>query len=137
MPFLSFKGLCSYLLEQFHDAKERGVVIGFDARHNSTRCVCVRACARCMHACAYRQCQCSLLDRFAKLAANAFVSKGVKVFLFSRITPTPFVVSAPPVSITQLRKAQGATFSVDCIPIGAPTLLRCTEAVFQFMAQQP
>lgn len=59
------QGLCSYLLEQFQDAKERGVVIGFDARHNS--------------------------DRFAKLAANAFESKGVKVYLFSRITPTPFV----------------------------------------------
>ena len=38
VPFLLLKGLCSYLLEKFHDAKERGVVIGFDARHNSDRC---------------------------------------------------------------------------------------------------
>jgi phosphomannomutase len=32
-----FKGLAKYLLKKISDAKERGVVIGFDARHNSER----------------------------------------------------------------------------------------------------
>jgi phosphoglucomutase/phosphopentomutase len=60
------QGLCSYLMEQFPEAKARGVIIGFDARHNSSR--------------------------FAKRAASAFLSKGFKVYLFSSITPTPYVV---------------------------------------------
>jgi phosphoglucomutase/phosphopentomutase len=59
------QGLCSYLMEQFPEAKARGVIIGFDARHNSSR--------------------------FAKRAASAFLSKGFKVYLFSSITPTPYV----------------------------------------------
>lgn len=32
------------------------------------------------------------LFRFARLAANTFISQGVPVYLFSDITPTPFVV---------------------------------------------
>ena len=42
-----------------------GAVIGFDARYNS--------------------------DRWAKLAAGVFLRKGIRVYLFSKITPTPFV----------------------------------------------
>ena len=42
-----------------------GAVVGFDARYNSSR--------------------------WAKLAAGVFLRKGIKVYLFSRITPTPFV----------------------------------------------
>lgn len=32
------------------------------------------------------------LFRFARLAANTFISQGVPVYLFSDIIPTPFVV---------------------------------------------
>ncbi|CAG2177419.1 unnamed protein product, partial [Oppiella nova] len=46
----------------------KGVVIGFDGRHNSLR--------------------------FAQLSANAFLSLGIKVHLFSAIVPTPFVAFA-------------------------------------------
>ena len=31
------QGLCRYLEKLFPDLKERGVVVGFDARHNSER----------------------------------------------------------------------------------------------------
>jgi len=31
------QGLCRYLEEVFPDLKDRGVVVGFDARHNSER----------------------------------------------------------------------------------------------------
>lgn len=59
------QGLAKYLLEVDESAKDKGVVIGFDGRHNSTR--------------------------FAQLSANAFLSLGIKVYLFSSVSPTPFV----------------------------------------------
>ena len=33
------QGVCKYLLSQFSDLKQRGFVVGFDARHNSRRFV--------------------------------------------------------------------------------------------------
>ena len=33
------------------------------------------------------------ISRFARLAATTFISQGIPVYLFSDITPTPFVVS--------------------------------------------
>lgn len=33
------------------------------------------------------------LSRFARLAATTFITQGIPVYLFSNITPTPFVVS--------------------------------------------
>lgn len=36
--------------------------------------------------------------RFARLAANTFISQGVPVYLFSDIIPTPFVVGSPNIS---------------------------------------
>ncbi|CAK8683742.1 unnamed protein product [Clavelina lepadiformis] len=60
------QGFYEYLFKRFgNDLKEKGVIIGFDSRHNSRR--------------------------FAALAANVFVLKGVKVYLYSKIVPTPFV----------------------------------------------
>nr|CAB3264816.1 phosphoglucomutase-2 [Phallusia mammillata] len=60
------QGFCQYLFQEFGESlKSRGVVIGFDSRHNSTR--------------------------FATLAANCFALSGVKVYLYSKIVPTPFV----------------------------------------------
>ncbi|KAJ7407782.1 Phosphoglucomutase-2 [Pitangus sulphuratus] len=66
------QGFCRYLEKNFSDLKKRGVVIGFDARaHLSSG---------------------GSSKRFARLAANTFISQGVPVYLFSDIIPTPFVV---------------------------------------------
>ena len=63
------QGFFQYLNSFFgqEELKERGIVLGFDARHNS--------------------------ERFAHLTAGIFLRAGVKVYLFRQITPTPFVVS--------------------------------------------
>ena len=55
------------------DLKEKGVVIGFDARAHPPSG--------------------GNSKRFATLAATVFINRGVPVYLFSDITPTPFVVS--------------------------------------------
>lgn len=61
------KGLAVYLAEHVAEAKEKGVIVGFDGRHNSSR--------------------------FAELAAATFLHKGLKVYLFEGVIPTPLVVS--------------------------------------------
>ncbi|XP_076021584.1 phosphopentomutase [Genypterus blacodes] len=65
------QGFCHYLEECFGDLKERGVVVGYDARAHPASGGGSR--------------------RFASLAAAVFISRGVPVHLFSDITPTPFV----------------------------------------------
>ncbi|XP_053712112.1 phosphopentomutase-like [Synchiropus splendidus] len=65
------QGFCCYLEEIFGNLKERGVVIGYDARAHPTSG--------------------GSSKRFASLAAAVFISRGVPVYLFSDITPTPFV----------------------------------------------
>ncbi|XP_056585482.1 phosphoglucomutase-2 [Triplophysa dalaica] len=65
------QGFCRYLEQCFTDLKKRGVVIGFDARaHPSSG---------------------GSSKRFSSLAAAVFISRGVPVYLFSDITPTPYV----------------------------------------------
>jgi phosphoglucomutase/phosphopentomutase len=60
------QGFLAYLKKHFGaKLNENGVIIGYDARHNSSR--------------------------FARLTANIFLRAGVPVFLFRQITPTPFV----------------------------------------------
>ncbi|XP_052794859.1 phosphopentomutase-like [Mya arenaria] len=59
------QGLCAYLLKTTPQAKEMGVCVGYDGRHNS--------------------------KRFAQLTATIFLHKGVKVYLFSKLCPTPYV----------------------------------------------
>ena len=61
------QGWCEWLLKEHSKeaVAEKGVVIGFDNRHGS--------------------------ERFSLLAAKVFVSKGIKVFRFSSLCPTPFV----------------------------------------------
>ncbi|XP_064609937.1 phosphopentomutase-like [Liolophura sinensis] len=59
------QGLLKYLESACSDLKERGVVVGFDGRHNSRR--------------------------FAWLTAAIFMHAGVKVYLFSNLCPTPYV----------------------------------------------
>lgn len=65
------QGFCHYLEESFDNLKERGVVIGYDARAHPPSG--------------------GSSKRFASLAAAVFISRGVPVHLFSDITPTPFV----------------------------------------------
>ncbi|KRX42084.1 Phosphoglucomutase-2 [Trichinella murrelli] len=60
------QGLCSYMLKVNNKVtKQLSVVIGCDARHNSRR--------------------------FANLSANVFNRKGIQVYYFSNIVPTPLV----------------------------------------------
>ncbi|XP_031839249.1 phosphoglucomutase 2 isoform X2 [Nomia melanderi] len=59
------QGLSTYLLDAVCNASEKGVIIGYDGRHCS--------------------------KRFAELTAAIFVAKNVKVYLFSKIVPTPFI----------------------------------------------
>ncbi|XP_034544804.1 phosphoglucomutase-2 [Notolabrus celidotus] len=65
------QGFCHYLEESFGNLKERGVVIGYDARAHPPSG--------------------GGSKRFASLAAAVFISRGVPVHLFHDITPTPFV----------------------------------------------
>uniref|UniRef100_A0A3B1JXH5 Phosphoglucomutase 2 n=1 Tax=Astyanax mexicanus TaxID=7994 RepID=A0A3B1JXH5_ASTMX len=65
------QGFCRYLEQCFTDLKERGVVIGFDAREHTASG--------------------GSSKRFASLAAAILTSRGVPVYLFSVFTPTPYV----------------------------------------------
>lgn len=63
------QGLAKYLVQTNNrKATENGVIIGYDGRHNSYR--------------------------FACLTSNAFLRCGFRVYLFSKIVPTPFVAYA-------------------------------------------
>lgn len=59
------QGLAEYLLSSFPDTSTAGVVIGYDARHNS--------------------------KKFAQLAASVFESKGITVWLYKDLVHTPLV----------------------------------------------
>lgn len=62
------QGFLAYLLSVFGDKlKQQGIIVGYDARHNS--------------------------KTFAYLTAGIFLNAGVPVYLFRQIVPTPFVVS--------------------------------------------
>jgi phosphoglucomutase len=63
---VTIQGLCAYVLEHVDNAKNRGVVIGYDHRHNS--------------------------ERWARLTAAAFLDKGVKTYLYRRLVHTPMQV---------------------------------------------
>jgi phosphomannomutase len=72
------QGFCQHILSSFPtDAHKRGVVIGYDARHNSTL--------------------------FATIAANVFLSKNIKVWLFPSYVCTPLV----PFGVTQVNAVAG------------------------------
>lgn len=59
------QGLAQYVLKTVPDAAQRGVVVGYDGRYHSRR--------------------------FAELTSAIFLHLGVKVWLFSKICPTPWV----------------------------------------------
>ncbi|KAL2098352.1 hypothetical protein ACEWY4_007559 [Coilia grayii] len=71
MEEVDLEGFCSYLEDSFPDLKEKGVIIGFDARAHPPSG--------------------GSSKRFATLAATVFISRQVPVYLFCDITPTPFV----------------------------------------------
>jgi len=71
------QGLAAYLLENVPEVKHRGVVIGRDARHNSTK--------------------------FSQLATAAFVEKGIKVWYYEQPVHTPLV----PFGVRQLNAGAG------------------------------
>nr|XP_025853345.1 phosphoglucomutase-2 [Vulpes vulpes] len=77
------QGFCRYLEKQFSDLKQRGVVISFDARAHPPSGGNSR--------------------RFARLAATTFITQGIPVYLFSGITPTPFV----PYTVSHLKLCAG------------------------------
>ncbi len=59
------QGLCRWVQAQVEDANNRGIIIGYDGRHNSRR--------------------------FAEIAAAVLVGAGMKVYLFNDIVCTPLV----------------------------------------------
>ncbi|XP_046852063.1 glucose 1,6-bisphosphate synthase-like [Xenia sp. Carnegie-2017] len=80
------QGLCKYVQDLFSNVKEKGIVIGFDARHNS--------------------------ERYAFLAATAFLSQGIKVHLFGKIVPTPYV----PYTVKKYKCAAGVMITASHNP---------------------
>ncbi|XP_035272589.1 phosphoglucomutase-2 [Anguilla anguilla] len=77
------QGLCRYLEQRFSDLKARGVAIGFDARAHPESG--------------------GSSKRFARLATAVLIGRGVPVYLFSDITPTPFV----PFTVSHLKLCAG------------------------------
>ncbi|KAB8075408.1 hypothetical protein BDV29DRAFT_172161 [Aspergillus leporis] len=80
------QGLAKYLRDKHADSASSGVVIGHDARHNSTK--------------------------FAALAANAFIAQQIPVWFYSEPTPTPSV----PFGVTHLRAAAGVMITASHNP---------------------
>ncbi|KAK2578945.1 hypothetical protein KPH14_011149 [Odynerus spinipes] len=71
------QGLTKYLLATMPDVMQQGVIIGYDGRHNS--------------------------KRFAELTAAIFIASNIKVYLFSKVCPTPFI----PYGVLQYKCAAG------------------------------
>jgi phosphomannomutase len=82
------QGLVRYLGQEsvMPSARKRGIVVGYDARHNS------RA--------------------FADIVGRIFAADGFRVFFFSRIVPTPFV----PFAITVLKACAGVMITASHNP---------------------
>ncbi|KAL6707591.1 hypothetical protein ACN47E_003941 [Coniothyrium glycines] len=80
------QGLAAYLLRTEHNVKTRGVVIGRDARHNS--------------------------EKFAKLTATAFATKGIKVWWYESPQHTPLV----PFGVRELGAAAGVMITASHNP---------------------
>lgn len=71
------QGLTKYLMDAISDITQKGVVIGYDGRYNS--------------------------KRFAELTTAIFIANGIKVYLFHKICPTPFI----PYTILKYKCAAG------------------------------
>lgn len=81
------QGLAQYLIEEEGtSAATAGVVVGYDARHNSRK--------------------------FAELAAAAFIAKGIRVWWYEDLVHTPMV----PFAVKQLRAAAGVMITASHNP---------------------
>ncbi|PBC27809.1 Glucose 1,6-bisphosphate synthase [Apis cerana cerana] len=80
------QGLSMYLLDTIVDATEKGIIIGYDGRHCS--------------------------KRFAELTAAIFMARNIKVYLFSKVVPTPFI----PYSILKYKCAAGVMITASHNP---------------------
>ncbi|KAI9723626.1 MAG: hypothetical protein M1812_000926 [Candelaria pacifica] len=80
------QGLASYLLKTIFHAEDKGVVIGYDARHNS--------------------------EKFARLTAAAFVAKRIKVWFYEECVHTPLV----PFAVSELQAAAGVMITASHNP---------------------
>ncbi|XP_014218420.1 phosphoglucomutase-2 [Copidosoma floridanum] len=59
------QGLAKYLLKIIPDVAEKGIILGYDGRYNS--------------------------KRFAELTATIFLNHKIKVYMYSKLCPTPFI----------------------------------------------
>ena len=80
------QGLAEYLLSEQDTTAEAGIVIGYDARHNS--------------------------EHFAQLAAAAFIAKGFRVWWFEDLAHTPLV----PFGVKSLGAAAGVMITASHNP---------------------
>ncbi|KAF8652709.1 hypothetical protein AX16_004213 [Volvariella volvacea WC 439] len=80
------QGLCAYVLDRIPTAAERGVVVGYDHRHNS--------------------------ERWGYLTAAAFIAMGVKVHLLKGLVHTPLV----PFGVKKLNAACGVMITASHNP---------------------
>ncbi|KAK4991849.1 hypothetical protein LTR50_001468 [Elasticomyces elasticus] len=80
------QGLAAYLLGNDSETRTRGVVIGRDARHNSLK--------------------------FARLAAAAFIAKGIKVWWLQDLVHTPLV----PFAVNKLKAVAGVMITASHNP---------------------
>ncbi|KAI9707169.1 MAG: Phosphoglucomutase-3 [Candelina mexicana] len=83
------QGLASYLLKTIPHAEDKGIVIGYDTRHNS--------------------------EKFAKLAAATFVAKRIKVWYYEECVHTPLV----PFAVKELQAAAGVMITASHVSKGA------------------
>lgn len=82
------QGLAKYIQDKHPEIAGDGVVIGHDARYNS--------------------------DKFARLAANAFVALNIPVWFYREESVTPLV----PFGVTYLRAAAGVMVTASHVSIG-------------------
>lgn len=87
------QGLARYIRDKHPRIASDGVVIGRDARYNS--------------------------DKYARLAANAFIAQGIPVWLFSEPSVTPLV----PFGVTYLRAAAGIMVTASHVSVNCLRLL--------------
>lgn len=80
------QGLAEYCIENIKDAKSRGLIIGYDGRHNS--------------------------KRFAEITASVFSSYGYKIYMFNRFAATPLI----PYGLLQLKCAVGIVITASHNP---------------------
>lgn len=105
------QGFFSYLNSHFgtETLRQRGVILGFDGRHNSSR--------------------------FAQLAARVFVTNNVPVYLFRQITPTPFVVRFN--TLLSLKKLKSLFFYFYLIKPYGILKLKCVAGVMVTASHNP